>query len=163
MTCLLHPERGMSCGQQRACEQRVFGALLRDMKAKVVLEIGVFDGEHLKWLLQQTNGGVAIGVDIEYTKARDHGTFVFVGDSHDARTLLRVTEFLDGRKVDVLFIDGDHEFEGVVKDFSMYSQLVRSGGLVCFHDIVPGSDRSCQVWKAWHMLRQQYPHAEITE
>jgi predicted O-methyltransferase YrrM len=61
-------------------------------------------------------------------------------DSHLAETLARVRHALAGRLVDVLFIDGDHTFEGVASDFRMYSPLVRSGGLVAFHDIVPGPD-----------------------
>jgi hypothetical protein len=39
-------------------------------------------------------------------------------------------------EVDFLFIDGDHSYEGVKKDFEMYSPLVKSGGLIAFHDIV---------------------------
>jgi predicted O-methyltransferase YrrM len=53
------------------------------------------------------------------------------GDSHDKETLKKVSD----RKYDLLFIDGDHSFEGVKKDFEMYSPLVRKGGLVAFHDI----------------------------
>lgn len=59
-------------------------------------------------------------------------------DSHHADTLARVRHILAGRSVDVLFVDGDHTFDGVASDFRMYAPLVRSGGLVAFHDIVPG-------------------------
>jgi predicted O-methyltransferase YrrM len=59
-------------------------------------------------------------------------------DSHLPDTLERVRDVLDGRRVDVLFVDGDHTLEGVASDFRMYAPLVRSGGLVAFHDIVPG-------------------------
>lgn len=59
-------------------------------------------------------------------------------DSHLAETLARVRHILAGRLIDVLFIDGDHTYEGVASDFRMYAPLVRSGGVVAFHDIVPG-------------------------
>jgi predicted O-methyltransferase YrrM len=59
-------------------------------------------------------------------------------DSHVPETLAHVRQILAGRLIDVLFIDGDHTFEGVASDFRMYAPLVRSGGLVAFHDIVPG-------------------------
>ena len=39
--------------------------------------------------------------------------------------------------LDFLFIDGDHSFEGVSKDHQLYSPLVRPGGVIAFHDIVP--------------------------
>jgi predicted O-methyltransferase YrrM len=64
---------------------------------------------------------------------------VFIAaDSHREDTRRRVEEALDGRPVDLLFIDGDHSREGVEADFRMYSPLVRRAGLVTFHDIVPG-------------------------
>ena len=40
--------------------------------------------------------------------------------------------------MDFLFIDGDHSYEGVKRDFADYAPLVRPGGLIAFHDIVPG-------------------------
>jgi predicted O-methyltransferase YrrM len=49
---------------------------------------------------------------------------------------------LAGERVDVLFVDGDHTLEGVEADFRMYSPLVRNGGIVAFHDIVPGSSEA---------------------
>jgi predicted O-methyltransferase YrrM len=38
--------------------------------------------------------------------------------------------------IDVLFIDGDHSYEGAKKDYELFSPLVKSGGLIVFHDIV---------------------------
>jgi predicted O-methyltransferase YrrM len=38
--------------------------------------------------------------------------------------------------LDVLFIDGDHTYDGVKADYQMYRPLVRKGGLIAFHDIV---------------------------
>ncbi len=37
-------------------------------------------------------------------------------------------------KIDFLFIDGDHSYEGVKKDWELYSSLLKSGSLVAFHD-----------------------------
>jgi predicted O-methyltransferase YrrM len=61
------------------------------------------------------------------------------GDSHAATTLERVRGWLGAEPVDFLFIDGDHSFAGVAKDFEMYGPLVKTGGTVAFHDIVPDS------------------------
>jgi predicted O-methyltransferase YrrM len=56
-------------------------------------------------------------------------------DTHtaDARRLLH-ERFPDG--VDVLFIDGDHSYEGVRQDFLDYADLLRPRSLLVFHDIV---------------------------
>ena len=62
------------------------------------------------------------------------------GDSHDPRTSDRVRTLLGKGPLDLLFIDGDHTFEGVRQDFETYGPLVRSGGLIGFHDINPPSD-----------------------
>ena len=59
------------------------------------------------------------------------------GDSHSAETLAEVQGLLGGRPVDFLFIDGDHGYDGVRSDFERYRALVRPGGLIAFHDIVP--------------------------
>jgi cephalosporin hydroxylase len=58
------------------------------------------------------------------------------GDSHHAATYERVKAWLDGDQLDFLFIDGDHSYEGVKSDYETYGPLVRTGGLIAFHDIV---------------------------
>jgi predicted O-methyltransferase YrrM len=47
-----------------------------------------------------------------------------------------VMKKLNGRAVDLLFIDGDHRYSRVKKDFEMYAPLVRTGGVVLLHDIL---------------------------
>ena len=58
-------------------------------------------------------------------------------DSHELETLEATRAALEGRPIDVLFIDGDHAYDGVKGDFEMYGPLVRDGGMIAFHDIVP--------------------------
>ena len=71
---------------------------------------------------------------------------------------------LDGEKLDYLFIDADHTYSGVQCDFEMYSPLVRSGGIVAFHDIVTYKhETECQVERFWDEIKHQYRHHEIVE
>ena len=71
--------------------------------------------------------------------ARDQQTVhVIRADSHDPSTVEAVGRRLPEAKIDFLFIDGDHSYGGVRRDFELYSPLVRKGGVVAFHDIVPG-------------------------
>lgn len=37
-------------------------------------------------------------------------------------------------KIDVLFIDGDHSYEGVKKDFDLYSTILSENGIIILHD-----------------------------
>jgi cephalosporin hydroxylase len=62
------------------------------------------------------------------------------GDSHDHQTFERVRSLLGGVQLDLLFIDGDHTFDGVRQDFETYGPLVRAGGSIAFHDINPPTD-----------------------
>lgn len=46
--------------------------------------------------------------------------------------------------IDMLFIDGDHSYEGVKLDYEKWSPHVKKGGVIAFHDY---SDR-------WHGVKQ---------
>ncbi len=83
-------------------------------------------------------------------------------NSHDKKTLGTVKEILNGEKVDFLFIDGDHSYEGVKTDFEMYSPLVKKGGIVAFHDIAPGPEENVGgVPRFWEKIKRNYNHREI--
>jgi predicted O-methyltransferase YrrM len=85
-------------------------------------------------------------------------------DSHSPETKERVLKILAGEQLDYLFIDGDHTYDGVRRDFEMYSPLVRSGGIVAFHDIVTNKQESeCHVVRFWSELSSRYQHREIIE
>jgi len=75
-------------------------------------------------------------------------------DSHLESTRARVEAALAGRQIDLLFIDGDHSYEGVRSDFEDYAPLVRPGGLIAFHDIVEGQPEAVggvpRFWKELH-------------
>jgi predicted O-methyltransferase YrrM len=85
-------------------------------------------------------------------------------DSHDARTLEKVKQLLGGRTIDLLFIDGDHNYDGVKKDFEMYSPLVTKGGTIAFHDIVDGAEASVGgVPKFWREIKQMRRFIEFVK
>ena len=71
---------------------------------------------------------------------------------------------LAGKKVDLLFIDGDHSYEGVKKDFEMYSPLVADGGVIAFHDIaVHTKFAHCEVDRFWNEIKPVFRHREIID
>lgn len=94
----------------------------------------------------------------------DQDLHLIRADSHFPETKERVLQILDGERLDYLFIDGDHTYNGVQRDFEMYGPLVRSGGIVAFHDIVTYKpETECQVEKFWTEIKQRYKHREIIE
>lgn len=60
------------------------------------------------------------------------------------------------KKIDILFIDGNHSYRGVLSDYNLYHGKVRKGGLIIFHDIYPGK---CSFWGPrilLNTLKRQY-------
>ena len=85
-------------------------------------------------------------------------------DAHRRRTYECVAEILGGKPLDLLFIDGDHSYDGVKCDFEMYSPLVRNDGMIVFHDIVEHSAKAkCEVSRFWNELKLRHRHSEIVK
>ena len=156
--------------------------ILKDLNPKIILEIGTagggtlylftkildpeatiisvdlpggsFGGGYSKWKIPLYQSFTKKGQKIKLLRA----------DSHNPKTFKLVKTFLADKKVDFLFIDGDHTYEGVKRDFNMYSSLVKEGGIVAFHDIMetaPGS--GCKVNKFWNEIKNDYKYLEIIE
>lgn len=99
-----------------------------------------------------------------FDKCRDACEFHrIVGNSHGNYALKHTKRFLHHRKVDVLFIDGDHSYEGAKFDFDRYSKFVAPGGIIALHDIVEFHDKDleCDVYKLWNELKGKYNTYEI--
>lgn len=134
---------------------------------KVIVEIGSDAGGTL-WAWSQLPGPPrVIGVDLPggpYSSGAQldpHGATVVIGDSHLAATRELVRRQLDGALADVLFIDGDHTYEGCRADFLAYKGLVRPGGLVVLHDVAPHDNPSVGVRYLWQEIACRYPSQEI--
>lgn len=55
-------------------------------------------------------------------------------------------KFTEGKEIDLIFIDGSHQYLDVLKDFELSFPLVKDGGWIAFHDVIhtwPGCER---VW-----------------
>lgn len=90
--------------------------------------------------------------------------YLIRADSVQKTTIDKVKEILDNSKLDLLFIDGDHTYEGVKKDFEIYSQFVKKGGVIAFHDIVPHPlGTGCEVNKFWKEIRERYQFEELVK
>lgn len=94
----------------------------------------------------------------------DQRIYAVRGDSHDYSTYARIQSLIGRQKVDVLFIDGDHSYEGVRADFRLYSPLVRSTGWIAFHDIAPGpAEFVGGVPQFWSELKRNHETHEFIE
>lgn len=128
-------------------------ALLHEVSGsalRAICEIGSDRGGTLALLADIAQpDALLISIDPAHHLARSAGYTEFAhhpqrivtlpADSHDESTLARVKQELSGQPLDLLFIDGDHSYEGVREDYRMYAPLLRAGGWIAFHDIVPES------------------------
>lgn len=48
-------------------------------------------------------------------------------------------------KIDLLFIDGDHSYEGVKQDFDLYSSILSNNGIIIIHDTDPNYEETLIV------------------
>ena len=105
-----------------------------------IVEIGCLYGGTLAiWLecLVDSPDAVVVGIDPDIDKVREYvsdSRLVLVNElSRSQRANLAVKQL---SPIDVLFIDGDHSYEGSKFDFLFYGRMVKDGGLIILHDIV---------------------------
>lgn len=125
--------------------------LVQSIPPRIVLEIGTASGATLMLFgCVSDQHATLITVDLPLGVSRerlhraaagpDQSTWTVRADSHAPETKAFIENLLLDKPVDLLFIDGDHSYQGVKTDYVDYSPLVRSGGLIAFHDIVPGPE-----------------------
>ncbi|UCH23876.1 MAG: class I SAM-dependent methyltransferase [Deltaproteobacteria bacterium] len=154
--------------------------IILELAPRRVLEVGTARGGTLYlWTQAAAPDATIVSVDLPegefggaYPACRIpfYGTFarfeqklhLLRDDSHKVQTIKKVIEIFDNNPIDFVFIDGDHTFEGVKTDFLNYGPMVRPGGIVALHDILPRYDLSeIQVDRFWQRLKKKYRVKEL--
>lgn len=104
-------------------------------------------------VLSNLCSGVKVAVDLVDNSARIDCTHYFVvGDS--SQVFDRVKAICD--EFDFIFIDADHTYQGVSRDFHTYRHLLSHRGIMAFHDIDPDhifkENDGGQAYKFWQDL-----------
>jgi predicted O-methyltransferase YrrM len=162
-------------------EIRKLLVILKERKPKRVLEIGTASGGVLFLLGQIANSDATIiSIDLpggqfgggyanwktEFYKSFgkcQQSIHLLREDSHSFDAVNHVKKILKDEKLDFCFIDGDHTYEGVKKDFEMYSQLIKPDGVIAFHDIALRPDTGSGVFCFWNEVKKNYRHVEFVE
>lgn len=123
----------------------VYPTISKIPKKGLYVEIGVQHGRSMTFAREWSKGRV-VGVDINENhnfdeRLKDYDNWEFIkGDANDVVKKWK-------RKIDVLFIDGDHSYEAVKKDWEAWSPFVKKGGTVFFHDCDDTSPGVRQLWE----------------
>lgn len=151
---------------------------VKDKNLNCILEIGTASGGSL-FLLSKllSKNGTIISIDLPeglfgggYPSYKpgfyksfvegDQKMHLLRGDSHANETYNSLKELLGDVKVDLLFIDGDHSYEGVKRDFNIYREIVAEGGIIMLHDVAPHKkDSLCKVNLFWEELKPEFEGA----
>jgi hypothetical protein len=107
----------------------------------IVMEIGADKAGGFYHFVEVLRPAMAICLEIRgvpyaelFRKEYPETQFLFQdGSSYSPEVVSLVEQFLAGRMIDVLFIDGDKSM--FLKDFELYVRYVRPGGVVFMHDV----------------------------
>lgn len=159
--------------------------IVRQRRPRTVLEIGTEHGGSF-FLFSRVAAPDALLVSVDRAsedlkpwralcanlRMKRQSVSVIDGDSHATSTVEMVNRVLDDRRVDFLFIDGDHSYEGVRQDFENYIGLLNDPGLIAFHDINPDYwtrfgkrtfSHTGEVYRFWAEVKMKYSHTECIE
>jgi len=53
-------------------------------------------------------------------------------------TSVKAARLFDHKSVDIVYIDGSHQFDDVVEDINTWKRKIRNGGIICGHDYGAG-------------------------
>lgn len=128
--------------------------LVYEHKMENVLEIGVRQAQSTRTILatlEENGKGHLTSIDLQDRSKRITDTFPslmdywtqIVGNSHSKEIFDKVSD----KEYDMLLIDGDHSCEGVTEDYSMYTPLVKKGGIILMHDIYNVNETMKDFWE----------------
>ncbi len=159
---------------QVPAEITAFIQTVANRRPRAVLEIGTEAGGTLLLLtLAAAPDAIIISIDLHWRQVGSPWYFprfavapqqmhLLRANSHAPRSLARVRAILQDRPLDVLFIDGDHTYEGVKADWQMYGPLVAPDSLIAFHDLIPHPLLPAPgVRDFWGELKERYVYTEI--
>lgn len=149
-------------------------------KPRIIAEIGTWNGgTFYVWTRINPQAKKIISIDLpsgqfgggydekrikffkEFAHDREGCELYFIrGDSKSKETSDELSKILGKDKIDFLYIDGDHTYEGIKKDFNIYLDFMSDDGLIGFHDINTHKE-GYGVIEFWNEVKANYRHEEF--
>ncbi|MBS4059944.1 MAG: class I SAM-dependent methyltransferase [Bacteroidetes bacterium] len=129
----------------------ILHGLVRALKPRVCVEIGAAMGKsacYIGMALKENRQGKLYSIDpheqTDWNDTDQIDTYnSFIKNIHDFNLddYVEIVRNFSNKvgpswklPIDIIFIDGDHSYEGVKRDWSLFSPMVSEFGLVVFHD-----------------------------
>ena len=111
--------------------------LINEMKCDkhVIIEIGIYKGSSARAFSILFDKVYSIDI---VPKAIDHLKEFNLKNVYPILRDEKTIEKFNNGSIDVVYIDGDHTYEGVMKDIEEYYPKIKSGGYLAGHDYGPG-------------------------
>lgn len=118
--------------------------LAQTMKAKTIVELGVQTGRSTAHFACGAPNARVIGIDIELWDMDE-----ILQRCPNIKLIKKPSQDVDLKTqpgpIDILFIDSDHSYEQVKKEWELYRPLMRPGGVILVDDIY-WSDGLTKAW-----------------
>jgi predicted O-methyltransferase YrrM len=153
MNALIHYVRflaGLDAPATQVTERELSLLLPHAERAAVVVEVGTFEGRTAAALAERSSGKV-FSID-PFPRGRLGVCYgERIARRHARRRQLRNVHFISGlgheiaadfrEPVDLLFVDADHRYEAVRRDWQAWRAHLRPGSIAAFHDcrVAPNS------------------------
>ena len=131
--------------------------IVKHLNCSTYLELGIYDGTNILKVSKYVDRIISVDIkDIRKSK---------IGEFHLKTTDQFFEEF--NEMVDVIFIDADHNFESVKKDFINSLKILNEFGLIILHDTDPMEKellepRFCSdSYKMDEWIRENYPSLDV--
>lgn len=150
---------------------RVLARIHEYLKPATYLEIGVDQGRSFEIVRPET---LALGVDPNPRLRKPLGPrqWVFAQTSDEFFEQRDVIAELDGRTLDLAFIDGMHQFEFALRDFINIEKCCSADSIILIHDVYPIDATSAareraswfwsgDIWRLILMLNKYRPDLSV--
>ena len=126
--------------------------VMQDFNLRVALECGVYSAIATEHMIESRPDSMVIGIDWEFQPQyvevynRHPNNVVFIcADTTSTSTVNRVSNILEGKTIDLLFLDSTHDGITPQMEFQLYLFMLSNETLICCDDI--RDPRMKDFWK----------------
>lgn len=149
---------------------------LKKFHPKRICEIGTANGASIASWCEACKPELAIGLDplTNPKTPEQQASFDYLMQKYNIKMIPYISRFqeahdmmknfLKGKKLDFLFIDGEHGFRDVVYDFNFYLPYMNSPSIIGFHDIYYREDLIDSGQESglfWERIKKKYNYDEF--